>query len=40
MAKDQTSKAAPAGAKTAAAVFGGVFFVLIFVVILYGLLGG
>ncbi len=40
MAQDQTSKDAPTGAKTAAALSGGVFFALIFAVILYGLLGG
>ena len=40
MAKDDTSEAAPRGAKIAAATAVGVFFALIAAVIVYGLVGG
>ena len=38
MAKDETSKDAPRGAKIAAAAFSLTFFAFIFAVMLYGLL--
>lgn len=40
MAKDQTSKDAPRGAKVAAAAFALPFFATIFAVIAYALLAG
>ncbi len=39
MAKDDTSATAPRAAKIAAATFGGIFFAIIFAVIILGLTG-
>ena len=39
MAKDDTSAAAPRPAKIAAAAFGGLFFAIIFAVMILGLTG-